>query len=328
MSTLPNQEVLNVNNLKTYFYTLGGVIKAVNDVSFNLLRGETTGLVGESGSGKTVTALSIMRLIRSPGKILEGSINLEGQGNILSLSEEEMRSIRGSRIAMTFQDPMTYLNPVLKVGDQVSEAIMIHQNVSKTEAIEKTIDILNLVKIPEARKRVNEYPHQMSGGMRQRILIAIAISCRPSVLIADEPTTALDVIVQREILDLLKDLKQELGTSMLLITHDLAIVAEVTEKVIVMYAGRLCESAKTETIFKDPKHPYTRSLLKAIPRPDTEQTRLATIKGNIPRMTHIPSGCVFHPRCPYMIEECKNIIPEMESVEAGHLAACIRLGEI
>lgn len=321
-------KVLSVRGLKTYFFTTDGVVKAVDDISFDVNKGEKLGFVGESGSGKTCTALSIMRLIRSPGRIVAGQIAFANFGNLLEKSEKEMRNIRGSKIAMIFQDPMTYLNPVIRVGDQISEAIVIHQNVDKSEAMRRAIDAMKLVQIPSAEKRAKEYPHQMSGGMQQRVLTAMAIACRPLVLLADEPTTALDVIVQMEILELLNRLKSELGTALVLITHDLAIIAKATDRTMVMYAGRLFEVADTKTIFAHPRHPYTKALLESIPRPDFRAKKLKTIKGTIPDVRNVPSGCAFHPRCSYAKQVCTTVIPPMEEVKPGHAVACFRSEEI
>lgn len=318
-------KLLSVEGLRTYFFTSGGVVKAVDDVSFDILRGETLGLVGESGSGKTTVAHSIMRIIPRPaGKIIDGRIEFDGHGNLLELSETEMRKIRGSVISMSFQDPMTYLNPVLAVGEQIEEAIRLHEEISASDAKAKAIDLMRSVGIGSAEIRAREYPHQMSGGMRQRILLAMAISCQPELLIADEPTTALDVITQVEILRLMKDLKDRLGISLLVITHDLGVVANLCDKVAIMYAGHMMEVGTMADIFTDSKHPYTRALLESIPRIDAGDRRLVTIEGSIPKLTDPPSGCVFHPRCGYSQSQCRITSPGLEPVSEGdHKTACI-----
>ena len=320
------QRLLSINDLRTHFFTLTGVVKAVDGVSFSIDKGETLGLVGESGSGKTVTALSIMRLIPRPGKIVSGSAEFEGIGNLVSKTESEMRRIRGKNIAMSFQDPMTYLNPVLKVGDQIAETICLHQNMSTREAKEEAIDSMRLVGIPSPEARAKEYPHQMSGGMRQRIMLAMALSCQPELLIADEPTTALDVIIQDEILSLMKDLK--LNNSLLIITHDLGVVAELSDRVAIMYAGHLMENAHTRILFKRPRNPYTQALLESIPRVDWGKRRLRAIQGSIPDMISPPSGCRFHPRCSYVEAVCRDEVPRLQEVEPGHWTACHRWQEI
>lgn len=316
-------ELLSIHNLKTYFFLRNGILKAVDEVSFNIKSGQSVGLVGESGSGKTVTALSIMRVVPHPGKIVQGEILFDGE-NLLEKSQKEMRLIRGKRIAMTFQTPMTYLNPVKRIGDQIAEAIIIHQGLSKSEALEKAISIMESVQIPSPEARAMDYPHQFSGGMRQRALLGIAISCSPDLLIADEPTTAIDVITAGKIMDLLKDLQKNLGLSLLFITHDLATVAEGCEKVVIMYAGNIEEIGSVYDIFKNPRHPYTEALLKSIPRLDMgRKKRLSSIKGDLPNLINPPPGCIFYPRCPYATEECKKEKPGMREVGKGHFIACI-----
>jgi len=297
-------------------------VNAVDGVDLDIGKGETVGLVGESGSGKTVTALSIMRLIpQPPGRIVQGEVLLEGD-DLLKKTEHEMRKIRGDRVAMSFQDPMTYLNPVIRVGDQIAEAIMLHQEVSRSEALKKAVDAMEMVQIPSAADRAREYPHQLSGGMRQRILIAIAICCNPDLLIADEPTTALDVITQDQILELMRDLRSRIGSSLLLITHDLGIVGELADYVAVMYAGNVLEYGDVNTILRRPRHPYTSGLLESTPRIDWGKRRLKMIPGTIPDMIHPPSGCRFHPRCAQAKASCVSEQPKLIEIEAGHMVAC------
>lgn len=311
-----------MENLKTYFYTEDGVVKAVDGVSFEVREGETLGIVGESGSGKSVTPLSIMRLLDQNGKIVDGKIIFKGR-NLLELSENEMRKIRGKEIAMIFQEPMVALNPVFTIGDQIMEAIILHQNVSEKEARKMAIDLLRKVGIPEPEKRVDEYPHQLSGGMRQRAMIAMALSCRPSLLIADEPTTALDVTIQAQILELMKELQKEYGMAIILITHDMGVVAEMSDKVAVMYAGKVVEYGDVKTIFTEPKHPYTYALLESIPRIDVEQERLKSIPGNVPDPLNFPPGCKFHPRCEFFEKgKCDVEEPELEDLDGNHKVRC------
>ncbi|HWG84445.1 MAG TPA: ABC transporter ATP-binding protein [Deinococcales bacterium] len=331
-----SEVLLDVKGLKTYFFTDEGVVKAVDGVTFHIKRGETLAVVGESGSGKSVTSLSVMRLIASPpGKITEGEIRFRGKDgiekDIVRLSEPEMRKIRGNDISMIFQEPMTSLNPVYTVGDQIAEAVVLHQNKTKKEAMELAVEMLDLVGIPEPRKRVTNYPHQMSGGMRQRVMIAMALSCNPALLIADEPTTALDVTIQAQILDLMRKLQTEIGMSILFITHNLGVVAEMADRVVVMYGGRVVEEGDVVEVFKQPKHPYTMGLLHSIPRVDhaaTEQTRLEAIPGNVPNPLYLPAGCAFHPRCKYAIDACKEAVPALEDTGGGHTSRCIRWREL
>jgi len=314
--------LVDIRNLKTYFYTEDGVVPAVDGVDMYVKRGETLGVVGESGCGKSVTSLSVMRLIASPpGKIVEGEILFQGE-DLLKKSEAEMRKIRGNDISMIFQEPMTSLNPVYTIGDQISEAIMLHQGLNKKDATEKAVEMLRLVGIPLPERRVNEYPHQLSGGMRQRVMIAMALSCNPKLLIADEPTTALDVTIQAQILELMKKLKKELGMAIMLITHDLGVVAEMCERVVVMYGGKVVEEGDAVSIFKSPLHPYTEGLLQSIPRMDEDVDRLHVIEGVVPNPLHLPEGCRFHPRCPYAIEKCKASQPPLEQVAPGRYVAC------
>ncbi len=323
--------LLEVNDLKTYFDTDEGTVKAVDGVSFHIDKGETLGVVGESGSGKSVTSLSAMRLIpQPPGRFAGGEIKFEGQ-DLLKKSEREMRKIRGNEISMIFQEPMTSLNPVYTVGDQIAEAIVLHQNKSRNQAMKLATEMLDLVGIPEPAKRVRNYPHQMSGGMRQRVMIAMALSCGPKLLIADEPTTALDVTIQAQILDLMRQLQREIGMSILFITHDLGVVAEIADRVVVMYAGRAVEEADVNDIYGNPQMPYTRGLLNSIPRVDkaaTAQERLEAIPGNVPNPLLLPEGCAFHPRCKYMKDACKEAIPPLEDTGEGHMVRCIRWDEI
>jgi oligopeptide transport system ATP-binding protein len=316
--------MLEVNNLKTHFKTQDGVVKAVDGVSFALEPGETLGIVGESGSGKSVTALSVMQLNpRPPVEYPEGEILFEGQ-DLLEVSEKRMQAIRGNDIAMIFQDPMTSLNPVFTVGNQIREAIRIHQDLSKSEAQEKTVQVLRDVGIANPEQRAKEYPHQFSGGMRQRAMIAMALSCNPKVLIADEPTTALDVTIQAQILELMVDLQEKYGTAIIMISHDLGVVAQIADKVTVMYAGRAVEQGTTDEIFYDPLMPYSWSLLRSLPRLDTAgEVRLLPIQGMPPSLIFLPEGCNFSPRCPFVKDQCREIDPDLEEKKPGHTAACI-----
>jgi len=319
-----NGTLLSIKNLSTHFFVEGGVAKAVQSVSFDITAGKTFALVGESGCGKSVTALSIMRLIPwPPGKIVSGQILFDGH-DLLELTERDMRAVRGNMIAMIFQEPMTSLNPVYTVGDQIVEAIKLHQRKTTAEAWEMAIDMLRKVGIAAPELRAREYPHQMSGGMRQRVMIAMGISCRPQLLIADEPTTALDVTTQAQILDLLDELQEQNAMSILLITHDLGVVAERADDVAVMYASRIAELADADTIFSKPLHPYTRGLLKSIPRLGVKSERLETIKGTVPAPLRFPPGCKFHPRCPIGFDDprCQSVEPELREVAGNHCAAC------
>jgi oligopeptide/dipeptide ABC transporter ATP-binding protein len=318
-----SEKLLDIRNLRTYFYTEDGVVPAVDGVNLHVKRGETLGVVGESGCGKSQTSLSVMRLIpMPPGKIMEGSeILFEGQ-DLLKKSESEMRKIRGNDISMIFQEPMTSLNPVYTIGDQIAEAIQLHQGLNHREAINKAVDMLRLVGIPLPERRVKEYPHQLSGGMRQRVMIAMALSCNPKLLVADEPTTALDVTIQAQILELMKRLKKELGMAIMLITHDLGVVAEMAERVVVMYAGKVVEEGDVVSIFKNPIHPYTEGLLKSVPRMDAEAGKLHVIEGVVPNPLHMPEGCRFNPRCPYAIDKCRETQPPLEQIAPGRWVAC------
>ncbi len=323
--------VLRVHDLKTYFVTDrgGGTARAVDGVSFELAAGETLGIVGESGCGKTVMSLSILRLIpEPPGHILPGSfIEFEGT-NLLTLPPRELRAVRGNRIAMVFQEPMTSLNPVLPIGAQVAEAALVHQKLSRADARKRTIDLLHLVGIPDPETRVDDYPHQLSGGMRQRVMIAMALICHPQILIADEPTTALDVTIQAQILDLLGRLRRELKMAVLLITHDLGVVAGSADRVVVMYAGQVVETASTRALFAAPQHPYTEGLLASIPRLGAPRERLRSIPGSVPPATAWPTGCRFHPRCPYAWDKCRTEEPPLlETGTASHSARCWLVAE-
>ncbi|MGI6149246.1 MAG: ABC transporter ATP-binding protein [Firmicutes bacterium] len=319
------ETLLSVRDLRTYFYTEDGVVPAVDGISFDLERGGTLGIVGESGCGKSVTSLSIMGLIPSPpGKIESGEIIFEGQ-DLVKLSEAEMRKIRGNEISMIFQEPMTSLNPVFTIGNQIMEAIILHQKLDKASARKKAIEMLSLVGIPSPERRVDEYPHQLSGGMRQRVMIAMALSCNPKLLIADEPTTALDVTIQAQILDLMRELQKELGTAIIMITHDLGVIAELVERVVVMYTGVIVESADTKTIFANPQHPYTQGLLGSIPRLDSDVKRLQAIPGTVPTPGNFPQGCGFHPRCPYAKSICEAKRPPAFEVGPGHYSACWKM---
>lgn len=325
--------LVEINNLKTFFHTDEGVVKAVNDVSLMIPEGQTVGLVGESGCGKSVTALSIIRLIAKPGKIESGSIKFYDDGKqieITSLPENEMRSLRGAKISMIFQEPMTSLNPVFTIGAQIIEAIRLHQKVSHSVAVDLTIEMLQKVRIPAPEKRIWDYPHQFSGGMRQRVMIAMALACQPKLLIADEPSTALDVTIQAQILDLLRELQEETGMSILIITHDLGVIAEMAEDVVVMYASKVVEQAPVNQLFKNPRHPYTHGLFRSKPKPGAAKSeKLYAIKGMVPSPLHFPEGCKFHPRCPHAVEQCQATEPELNhQVETDHLAACHLVDEI
>jgi oligopeptide/dipeptide ABC transporter ATP-binding protein len=324
----PQDALLEVKNLRTSFFTGDGPVHAVDNVSFNVRRGEALALVGESGCGKSVTAMSVMRLVAPPGRITGGEIRFRGR-NLASLSERQMREVRGNDIAMVFQEPMTSLNPVFKIGAQVAEAIRIHRKVSKKEAWKQAGEMLELVSIPDPVKRLDDYPHQLSGGMRQRVMIAMALSCDPELLIADEPTTALDVTIQAQIMELLASLQQRLGLAILLITHDLGVVAEFCERVVVMYTGRVVEEAHVDDLFANPAHPYTRGLLASLPSVTKSDgtTRLPTIKGMVPPIYALPSGCKFNPRCPDVMEICLGKEPALMPVGEAHSARCYLHGD-
>jgi peptide/nickel transport system ATP-binding protein len=324
--------VLEVKNLKTVFFTASGLFKAVDDVSFHVRRGETLAIVGESGCGKSVTALSLMRLVPDPpGRIVGGSVTLEGT-DLLTLDVAQMRAIRGNRISMIFQEPMTSLNPVMRIGDQITEAVRLHRAMPHTEAWNVAVETLRLVRIPEPARRAKEYPHQLSGGMRQRAMIAMALACRPALLLADEPTTALDVTIQAQILALILDLQKELGTGLVLITHDLGVVAQTAQRVIVMYAGRKVEEASVEALFAAPKHPYTRGLMASIPAVPAAGVpalaRLNEIPGTVPSLVRLPKGCAFAPRCKLAVRRCQEEYPPLQDWGGGHFAACWRAADV
>jgi oligopeptide/dipeptide ABC transporter ATP-binding protein len=316
----PGGNLLTVDDLRTYFYTRDGVVKAVDGVSLAIGNGRTLGVVGESGCGKSITALSVMRLIERPGRIETGSVHL-GDVDLLALDDEQMREVRGSRISMIFQEPMTALNPVFTCGDQVSEAITVHESIGKAEAMEQTIEMLSQVGIPDAKRRAGEYPHELSGGMRQRVMIAMALSTHPELLIADEPTTALDVTIQAQILELMKDLRERNKMAIMFITHDLGVIAEMADDVVVMYAGKIVEQADAITVYERPHHPYTRGLLASIPRLGVKRDRLEVIKGVVPNPLNLPTGCLFKRRCPQAMAVCGNPPPFAE-VSEGHLSRC------
>jgi oligopeptide/dipeptide ABC transporter ATP-binding protein len=374
--TVP-EAILSVRNLKTYFFTYAGVVRALEGIDLDIYKGETLGLVGETGCGKSVTSLSIMRLVPDPpGKIVGGEIMYKGE-DLLKKSEEEMQQIRGSKITMVFQDPMTFLNPVLTIGDQVSEVIALHEDLArdvvrsrigeveeaikqldssssdrerlmnrlkeleavkdsppkfsrrelKKAALRRTIEVLKLVQMPSPEKVVKQYPHELSGGMRQRAIIAMALSCSPDLLIADEPTTSLDVTIQAQILQLLSELKKKIGSSILIITHDMGIVAEICDRVGVMYAGNVIEAAQTKALFRNPLHPYTQGLLKAIPKLHRDVQELEIIPGSVPNLIYPPSGCRFHPRCPFRMDICDKEFPSFIEIEPGHSVACYLYAE-
>jgi len=318
------QPLLSVRDLKICFNTKDGVIPAVDGVSFNLDSGKTFGIVGESGSGKSVTALSIMGLIPEPPGKVSGRIIFQGQ-NLTAMSEAQLQKIRGNDISMIFQEPMTSLNPVFTIGNQIMEAIVLHQKLNKKVAREKAVEMLNLVGISSPEKRIDEYPHQLSGGMLQRVMIAMALSCNPKLLIADEPTTALDVTIQAQILDLMQELRKQLGMAIILITHDLGVIAELVETVAVMYTGKIVEYGSTKNIFTNPQHPYTEGLLRSIPKLKSQQKRLHAIPGSIPTPGNFPVGCDFYPRCNYSEDICRIKKPKLYTVENRHLSACWRV---
>ncbi len=324
-------EVLRVEDLKTYFYTPAGIVRSVDGVSFTVNRGETVALVGESGSGKSVTSLSILRLVPDPGKISGGRIEFKGT-NLLSLPEPAVRKLRGSALAMIFQEPMTSLNPVFSVGEQIAETVMLHQKKTRRAALREAVTALELVGIADPERRLKDYPHQLSGGMRQRVMIAMALSCRPALLIADEPTTALDVTIQAQILDLMRNLQRQFGMSILFITHNLGVVAEMADRVVVMYGGRVVETATVQDLFTTPKHPYTMGLLNSVPKSgeikSQRRTRLESIAGAPPNLLKLPFGCVFQPRCKFAIPVCSEITPDLDEVQPGHSSRCLRAGEL
>ena len=317
-----SETLLKIERLKTHFFTEAGIVKAVDDVSFDVRKGESLGLVGESGSGKTVTALSALRIVPKPGRIVQGKIWFKDQDLVLK-SEKEMQPIRGSEIAMIFQDPSSSLNPLYKVETQLKDVLLAHEKLTKEEAHKKILDLLTLVGIPDPEIRMREFPHQFSGGMKQRVAIARALALQPTLLFADEPTTALDVTIQAQVLELLEDLKRRMGMSLVMITHDMGIIAKMTTRVAVMYAGNVCEIAKTADLFEHPRHPYTALLLAAVPRLDRRKT-LSIIPGNIPNLIEPPSGCRFHPRCKYATAQCSEAPPELVQIDSDHYVVCYR----
>jgi peptide/nickel transport system ATP-binding protein len=330
--TQAEETVLDVRNLQTVFFTASGLFRAVDDLSFHVRRGETLAIVGESGCGKSVSALSIMRLVPDPpGRIVGGSVTLEGT-DLLGIDEAAMRKIRGNRVSMIFQEPMTSLNPVMRIGDQITEVVRLHQDMTAKEAWTKAVEMLRLVRIPEPERRAQEYPHQLSGGMRQRAMIAMALACRPTLLIADEPTTALDVTIQAQILALIVDLQKTLGTGLILITHDLGVVAQTAQRVIVMYAGKKVEEAAVDALFENPRHPYTRGLMASMPAVISlgakEDVRLTEIPGMVPSLTNLPPGCAFAPRCQFAVDRCRIEYPPLQDFGDNHWAACWRASEM
>ena len=322
-------KLLEVNDLATHFFTQDGVVKAVDGISYHVDEGEVLGIVGESGCGKSVSALSIMRLVANPpGRTVRGEVIFDGE-DILKLADAEMRHIRGNRIAMVFQEPMTSLNPVLTIGRQLTETLELHQRMNKTEARDRAAELLRIVGIPDSERRLKDYPHQFSGGMRQRVMIAMALSCNPRLIIADEPTTALDVTIQAQILELMQELAREFGTAMVIITHNLGVVARYASRVVVMYAGKIIETGSALDIYHSPKHPYTLGLLRSVPRLDAEERKkLEAIEGLPPDLIDLPAGCSFAPRCRFAYERCSQEMPELEGVGDGHEAACWRSSEI
>ena len=320
-----NRPLLEVKGLKTYFYTEDGVVRAVDGVNFEVYPGEVLGIVGESGCGKSVTSLSIMRLISKPGRVDAGEILLDGE-NLLNLSEEEMTKVRGNRISMIFQQPQTALNPVFKVGDQLAEVLNIHQDLGSEAGWKRAVELLKMVGVPDPARRVEAYPHELSGGMAQRVMIAMALACIPELLIADEPTTALDVTIQAQILDLMRDMRREMGTSVILITHDLGVVAEMAERVAVMYAGEIVEQTDVNSLFDEPMHPYTQGLIGSIPILGEIKDKLDVIPGSVPNLVNLPPGCRFAPRCQsrikYALNICTEVKPELEETKPGHSVRC------
>lgn len=321
---MENNTLLEVKNLSTSFFTEDGEVKAVRGVSLKVREGETLGFVGESGCGKSVTALSIMKLIPSPGRIMGGEVYYKGK-DLLKLTDKEIREIRGKEIALIFQEPLTSLNPVFNIGEQIVEAIRIHQNVGKKEALKRAVEMLESVGIPEPQRRVKDYPHQLSGGMRQRAMIAMALSCNPNLLIADEPTTALDVTIQAQILELMERIQKERNMAMIFITHDLGVISETVDNVAVMYCGKIVEYTSTKSLIKEPLHPYTKALLESIPLADEDNTRpLKVIKGSVPNLLDLPKGCSFYDRCGKAEKNCKNIEPKLEEVKKDHWVSCLQ----
>jgi len=312
--------LLEIQGLKTHFFTQDGVVKAVDGVSYSIMDGKTLGVVGESGCGKSITAMSILRLIGRPGRIVAGKILLDGR-DLVTMPDDDLREVRGNAISMIFQEPMTSLNPVFTCGDQISEAVSLHLRLDRKGSMARAVEMLQFVGIPDAKRRAREYPHQLSGGMRQRVMIAMALSTNPALLIADEPTTALDVTIQAQILELMKEMRTRNGMSIMLITHDLGVVAEMADDVVVMYAGKIVEQADVATVFERPHHPYTQGLLASIPRLGDKRSRLAVIKGTVPNPLNLPEGCLFKRRCPFAMPIC-DTAPPLQRVEPGHLSRC------
>ena len=323
------ERLLEVNDLATYFFTADGVVKAVDGISYHIDERESVAIVGESGSGKSVSALSVMRLVANPpGRVVHGEVIFEGT-DLLKLSDDDMRHVRGNDIAMVFQEPMTSLNPVLTIGFQLSEALKLHLGMTTREAWERAANLLTLVGIPDAERRLKDYPHQFSGGMRQRVMIALAVSCNPRLIIADEPTTALDVTIQAQVLEVMRDLAVEFGTALVIITHNLGVVARYAERVIVMYAGRIIESGSATEVYHHPKHPYTLGLLKSVPRLDEDRPeKLEAIEGLPPLVIDLPDACAFAPRCPYVIDKCSEAMPELKEISPDHWSRCYRSEEL
>jgi len=323
------ENILEIKDLATYFYTEAGVVKAVDGISYELEQGETIGIVGESGCGKSVSALSVMRLVPyPPGRIVRGQVLFEGE-DLMQIDDAEIRNIRGNRIAMVFQEPMTSLNPVLTIGRQLTESLEVHQGMTKVQSNERATELLDMVGIPDAGRRLRDWPHQFSGGMRQRVMIAMALSCTPSLIIADEPTTALDVTIQAQILELMRDLADQFGTSLIIITHNLGVVARYAERVLVMYAGKIIETGTADEIYHNTKHPYTLGLLQSVPRLDEKmRVRLDPIEGLPPDLVNMPVGCSFAPRCKFVIDRCTQEAPPLEPVLDGHYSACFRAHEL
>jgi oligopeptide/dipeptide ABC transporter ATP-binding protein len=322
-----NRPLLEVRSLSVHFFTEEGVVRAVENVSIEVQPGEVLGLVGESGCGKSVTGLTLLRLIPiPPGRIVSGEVLFDGKG-LLEMNEKEMEKVRGNDISMIFQEPMTSLNPVFTIGDQIMETIMLHQGLDKAAARKRAIEMLDRVRIPEPEKRVDSYPHQLSGGMRQRAMIAMALSCQPKLLIADEPTTALDVTIQAQVLQLLREIQKEMGMAVILISHDLGVVSEIANKIAVMYAGRIFEYGSIEAVYGEVRNPYTKGLMNSLPRLEEKKSRLNAIPGQVPDAMNLPVGCKFHPRCYLMIEECKKEEPALFQVNGGHFSRCIRWKE-
>ena len=320
------ETLLRVRGLRTHFFTNDGVVRAVDGVDLSVRQGETLGLVGESGCGKSITALTVMRLLSRPGRAVAGRIDFNGR-NLLELPDEEMEDVRGNDIAMIFQEPMTSLNPVFRVGDQIGEALQRHLGVSRDEARDRVVELFTTVGIPSPERRVREFPHQMSGGMRQRVMIAMALACKPKLLIADEPTTALDVTIQAQILELIKELKRTQNMAVIMITHDLGVIAEVAQNVAVMYAGKIVERAPVEDLFASPQHPYTQGLLASIPSPDKLGRRLDVISGVVPHPLNLPHGCTFAPRCPHRMDVCETAFPALDPTGPNHDVACYLYSE-